>query len=122
MVAFYKDINTYSPTSKPDVSDVDAIMQSVKNLILTRPGERLFNVEYGINSEALLFELMDDSVGLKLLNEISEKIVIYEPRVDLDFGKSQVVGNYDDNRIDISLFFTIQGFDGELFRVTESIR
>lgn len=119
---FYKDINTYSPQTKPDVIDAEAIKQSVKNLIFTRPGERLFNIDYGINSEGLLFELMYENTASELLNELSEKISAYEPRVSFNLGLSSVNADYDSNSLSINLHFEIEGFEGKLFEVTETLK
>ncbi len=119
---FYKDINVYSPTTRPEIIDVEAIQQSVRNLIFTRPGERLFNIEYGVEIEGLLFELMDDTTHLQLFNELNEKIRTYEPRVTLDTAKSEVVTDVDNNSLSIKLVFEIEGFDGGLFEVTEVLR
>lgn len=118
---FYKDINTYTPTQKPDLGDVEAILQSIRNLIFTRPTERLFNVEYGINAEDLLFDLMDNGTSLALLTEITDKIERYEPRVTVDNSATSVDTDFDTNSISINLVFSIDGFDGEIFEVRETL-
>lgn len=119
---FYKDVNTYYPTQKPSVNDVEAIGQSLLDLILTRPGERPFNPDYGINADALLFELMTDGADLQLLNEIIEKVRRYEPRVTLNTAQTNVEADPDNNEFNISLIFEIVGFEGTKFEVSATIR
>ena len=48
-MAFYKDVNSTSPTVRPDVVDEVAIAQAVRNLVATRKGEKIFDPEFGIN-------------------------------------------------------------------------
>ena len=117
----YKDVNMNTPTSQPDYSDVEAVTQSLINLILTRPGEKPFNPRYGIFMDALLFELMDEGAALQLLNEVVDKVKEFEPRAELNTSLSDVLADPDNNRFEVNLFFEILGFDGELFEVTQSI-
>ena len=59
----YKDLDlTFAKTTSHDVArriDVNAVKQSLKSLLLTKPGERLFHPEIGAGLYAILFEPMD---------------------------------------------------------------
>lgn len=118
---FYRDLNDDTPQENPNVLDVDAVVQGVRDLLLTSQNERLFEPDYGINVEDYLFELMDDTAALELFGEIVDAVRRYEPRVSLDLARSDVVTNEDENSFEITLYFTIKGFSGELYEVTESI-
>lgn len=118
----YKDINVYRPRIKPEVEDLDSIQQSLINLILTRPGERPFNVDYGINTEDMLFDLADDTTALSLYNELVAKIKLFEPRVKLNTSETDVSADLDNNAINIKLVFEVTGFEGTQYEVQQAVR
>lgn len=121
-MTFYRDINNNTPTQKPSISDVEAVSQSVVDILMTRPGERPFNPDYGINLEASIFELMDIGSEMQLMNEIIDKVRKYEPRVLLNTSKSEVIADEEKNEYEVSLWFAIVGFNGELFQVTQGVK
>lgn len=80
------DLNFINHPIKGDISvhkDVKAIINSVKNLILTNHYERLFQPEIGSNIRKMLFEPLDDITAIMVEREIREVIKNYEPRVDI---------------------------------------
>lgn len=104
---FKKDLKL-SPISQ-DVTllkDEDAVKESLKNLILTDPGERLMQPFLGAGIRALLFENITPGT-LKLIEEkIKTTIKIYEPRAELlDVLVSSV---FDDNTVKVRITFYIQ--------------
>lgn len=122
-MTFYRDVNSISPTTRPTVTDVQAIVQSVRNFIRTRRGERPFNVEFGLNLDDYLFELINDEGALQALNEILIQVPLFEPRVNIDTRKSQVIPDTDNNAFSLVLVFDIVGFeDNGSFEVTASLR
>ena len=122
-MAFYRDINQKNFKDRPYLTDVDAVIQSVRNLVSTRKGERYFRPDYGIDIAEYLFELMDESAGLQLLSDVFTAVTTYEPRVKLDRSRSEVIPDPDTYSFEIVLFFEIEGFEGEgIFDVTETVR
>ena len=74
-----------------------AIARSVRNLVLTVPGERFFNEDLGSRVSDLLFDVMDDITASAIQDEISETIQKYEPRVVL---KDVIVkANFDSHEL-----------------------
>ena len=63
-----------------------AIARSIRNLILTAPGERPFNPELGSQVSRLLFEPIDDITTQALKEQIENTINNFEPRVRLASG------------------------------------
>lgn len=61
----------------------ESIKQSLRNLILTAPGERPYNNSIGCGVFNLLFEPMDDITALAIQNEINNTVNNFEPRVNL---------------------------------------
>ena len=98
--AFLRHPNTHDITI---VKDIDAVKQSVKNLIQTARGERPFNPTLGSNVRALLFEPADDFTEFDLQEEIESTIKNHEPRVVLT--NVDVTLEPDNNRFKVSIEF-----------------
>lgn len=86
-----------------------AIARSVRNLVLTQPGERFFNENLGSAISASLFENMDDMSASVIRDEIRSTITNYEPRVQLI--DVIVSPNYDNNEFNVTIQYKIIGID-----------
>lgn len=87
--------------------DVSAIIQSLKSLLFTIPGERPFQPSLGSPLYKLLFEQLDD-ISIALIDKtIAHTIQNFEPRVSLDLV--QIFPNDEENEVQISIFFTVKG-------------
>jgi len=86
-----------------------AIARSIRNLILTVPGERPFNPDLGSQVSRLLFEPLDNITTESLKEQIENTINNFEPRVKL----LQVIvqPNYDRGEYDISIRYSIVGIE-----------
>lgn len=89
------------------VKDGADIKQSIKSLLLTRRGERLFNSDLGTSLSDLLFEPLDYGTASLIRDEIYEVIGTYESRIDII--ELNVDINADDNGYDIQLEYVIRG-------------
>jgi phage baseplate assembly protein W len=120
---FRKDLKI-SPVSK-DITilkDEEAVKQSIKNLLLTDPGERPMQPFLGGGIKGLLFENLTPGV-LKLIKEkVTSTIKTYEPRADLI--DVIVSSDYDDNKVSVLVRFYIQTIEQpiELDVILERIR
>ena len=106
----YKDLDlnfNIHPIKKDINKHVDelAIINSVKNLLLTNHYERLFHPEIGSNVRKLLFENMDSITISALQKQIQQTIENYEPRVSV--SEIIVMPEYDDNRFSVTLTFFV---------------
>ena len=86
-----------------------AIARSIRNLILTAPGERPFNPELGSQVSRLLFDPIDDITTEALREQISNTINNFEPRVNL--RQVVVQPNFDVGEYDISIRYDIVGIE-----------
>ena len=91
------------------VKNDTAIARSVRNLVLTVPGERFFNEELGSKVSELLFDNVDDISASSIQQEIEETLTLYEPRVELIDVK--VSPDYDNNQFDVTIAYKIIGID-----------
>ena len=64
------------------VTDIDAIKNAVKHLILTGQHERLFHPELGCSITSLLFENVDQFTAMLLKEEIAFLLDRHEPRIN----------------------------------------
>jgi phage baseplate assembly protein W len=82
-----------------------AVINSVKNLILTNHYERPFQPEIGSNVSKLLFEQLDFVTAAALEREISQTIRNFEPRASV--YRIRALPDYDNNGFTIDMEFTI---------------
>lgn len=92
-----KDINTHK--------NEYAIINSVKNLVLTNHYERPFQPELGSNLRRLLFENIDSITAAQIEREITEVIANFEPRAQV--SKTDVIASPDENGFKVRLEFFI---------------
>lgn len=91
------------------VKDSADIKQSLKSLLLTRKGERLFNSSLGTKLSDLLFESLDFATAASIRDEILNIVKRYEQRISI--LKLDVDIDFEDNGYDISLVYEIVGRD-----------
>ena len=92
-----KDINTFT--------NEFAVINSIKNLVLTNHYERPFQPELGSNLRRLLFENVDSVTASVIENEITETIRNFEPRAQV--SKVTAVPAPDENKYSVELEFFI---------------
>jgi phage baseplate assembly protein W len=90
------------------VKDEAAVTQAIKNLILTKFGEKLMNPSIGSDVYNMLFEPLDAFSGMELRDKILNTITNFEPRVDvLDMTVSAVEDT--DDLISVQMTYRIIG-------------
>ena len=77
-----------------NLTDVEAVKRSVRNLINTNHFERPFHPEIGGNVRALLFENMTPLTALNLQRKIEEVLSNFEPRAKI----TQIIADTDMDR------------------------
>ena len=112
----FKDINMsfkVNPLTFDLIANTNetAIARSVRNLILTAPGERPFNPELGSQVSRLLFEPIDDITTEALKEQIENTINNFEPRVRL--RQVVVKPNFDIGEYDIAIRYDIIGIEAQ---------
>jgi uncharacterized protein len=87
------------------LTNSEAIKRSIRNLIMTERGERLFQPDIGSNISRILFEPMVPQTAIVLEQYILEVINNFEPRA----GNVQVFIQANDfnNSYEVSIAFTV---------------
>ena len=93
------------------IKNQTAISRSIRNLVLTAPGERFFNNDVGSRVNELLFENMDDLTASSIKSEIENTIENYEPRVKL--LSTRVSDSPDSYEFDVNITYEIVGIDAQ---------
>ena len=91
------------------IKNVNAIARSVRNIILTTPGEKFFDPDFGSNVSKLLFENVDDITASQIQEEIEFSINNYEPRVKL--LSVEINPDFDNNLFDTIITYEVVGAD-----------
>ena len=91
------------------IKNATAISRSVKNIVLTLPGEKFFDPDFGSRVTASLFENVNASGALLIEDEIRQSIRNYEPRVEL--VSVNVYPDFDNNSFDVIIVYNIIGAD-----------
>ena len=91
------------------IKNVNAITRSIRNIVLTIPGEKFFDPDFGSNVSNLLFENVDDITASQIQEEIEFSINNYEPRVKL--LDVQVIADNDNASFDTIITYEVVGAD-----------
>jgi phage baseplate assembly protein W len=91
------------------VKNETAISRSIRNLVLTTPGERFFNEDLGSGVSEVLFDTLDDISGAVIRDEIEQTIIRFEPRVKLT--DVIVKPDYDNHEFNVTITYDIIGID-----------
>jgi phage baseplate assembly protein W len=92
-----------------DLKNASAIARSVRNIVMTVPGEKFFDPDFGSRISQSLFENIDNITALTIRDEIDNSIRNYEPRVDLN--KVIVDPDFDNNGFNVTVIYNIVGID-----------
>jgi phage baseplate assembly protein W len=87
------------------ITDIDAVRQSVKNLVVSAHHERPFHPEYGSNITAYLFEPVGILTAISIRDEIVRVINRFEPRVSNVAVK--VYDDIDRNAYSVDISFNV---------------
>lgn len=82
-----------------------AVTRSIRNIILTNKGERLYQPDVGSNIRALLFEPMSQFTANALRKIIEDSITKYEPRAKII--NVQVIPYEEQNRYVITIVYML---------------
>ena len=110
----FKDISMsfkFNPLSGDLITlkNENAIARAVRNIVLTTPGEKLFDPDFGSSVSEILFENVDDITAVAIQDEIKSSLQNYEPRVEII--DVIVDPNFDENQFDVVITYRIVGVD-----------
>ena len=98
----------YSNTSPNDLSELQdgsAVINSIKNILTTTPGQKLLNPRLGLDLRSYLFEPITSSTAYFIMRDVYTSLGIQEPRVFLT--RVDVQGIPEENEYRIAIEFAI---------------
>jgi len=81
--------------------DLEAVQNSIVNIFLTAPGQKILNPEFGIDMRRHLFEQVSKRREELIRHDIEQRLPDLEPRIQLE--NVNVVAKPDEHRFDIFL-------------------
>lgn len=111
------DIFAYGITSPTKLGNVmfeqtftsfDAAKANLRNLMLTRKGERIMQPEFGTGIHSLLFEQLDDELEAKIEETITESVNFWLPYINIEEIDIKMTDEMkDSNTAEMSIRFTV---------------
>lgn len=86
--------------------DVETLKTSIRNILLTMPGTRRMQPEFGANLEAKLFEPLDETTALTIGKIIMVQIELWDPAIRIERVNIEV--DESKHRYNISIEFSAQ--------------
>lgn len=107
---FYSDFskNLEQIPGRTDLSrriNESSVRESIKNIVLTNKGERLFQPDFGCDINASLFENIDANTIIILKDNIRKAIGTYEPRCIVK--AVEIIADIDTNNIQATVLFSV---------------
>ena len=89
-------------------SSFEQAKSNLKNLLLTRKGERIMQPNFGSGLHELLFEQADDELETRLEEEITNTVNFWLPYIDIsEIDVTMTDELKDKNRVDMKVIFTV---------------
>lgn len=85
----------------------DVVKQNLKNILLTNPGERVMDPEFGVGVSSFLFEIKGTFEDV-LRDRVYRQVAKYAPYVEV--RNVEITGD-DDNSVFVSIHYSIPGIN-----------
>ena len=103
-------------------TSIEQAKSNIKNLLLTKKGERIMQPEFGTGLRRLLFEPIDDTFEDKVKETITKNVSFWLPYVSIKSIDIEMTDELrDKNQVNLSLEFTV-GNQIDLQEVTFTVQ
>lgn len=99
--------------------DVSAIVQSVKNILNTSPGEKLLNPYLGLDLKHFLFSPITKQTADSIARAIYSGLGQQEPRIDIT--KVSVIGDADQDSYEVTIAIQIPTLNNRRGSITGNL-
>jgi len=101
-VELYKD--NENKDLKP-IYDANSVLNAIKNILTTSPGEKLLNPTFGVDLRDYLFETVSETRAFFIGTDLYNGLVDQEPRVSIE--RIDIVAVSDEQQYEIDLNISI---------------
>ena len=94
----------------------EAVRQNFKNLVLTAPGERVMDPQFGVGIRNFLFEQMNDPLFSRISERIRTQVQAYMPFVFVEhitFDSMETKEGIGPNELQVTIQYNILPLDAE---------
>jgi len=99
---------TKSPDGKVVIVAAEQdIVESLKVLLTTLPGERIMEPQFGCDLREMLFEPMDSTFVAYIEDIVATALVLHEPRIEVNRIHVET-SNANEGRVDIEVDYTVR--------------
>ena len=109
MAVTFLDLNQSTPTDTPMLVGIDAVFQSVFNIMSVVPGERLWLPDFGMNLARIQFLPIDDLTSAQIERMIYYSFSQWDPRIRVVDNQSSVTPDPDNSKYDIKVALLVSG-------------
>lgn len=98
------DNELFKPSQLTDLKadyDLGAVRNSLINMFLTSPGEKILNPEFGIDLRDYLFEPVSAGIATVIQNQVLNNVTIFEPRIIVN--SVSVLPDIDNSQYEINI-------------------
>ena len=92
--------------------ELDAIRNSVRNILMTKPGERPFKPRFGCNLSDLLFENFSPMIEMIVKSTVKDALALHEPRIKVIDVTTSL--SPDNNSMDVFIEAEIVNYQREV--------
>ena len=94
------------------IRNIDVILASWTNILLTPKGSYIFDPEYGSNLHLMLFDPVDDTTIDRIKTEIEDSLMTYDDRARIESINVQL--SPDSKRLQVDILVSYEGETKEL--------
>lgn len=105
-MATYIDFSKIENNELTEITDVQAINNSLKNIFSTPLGSLPGKPKFGTRIHQLIFSQMDYATEITLMEMVREEVLRFEPRIILDTIKIRFLPEYNSISIEINYNFS----------------
>lgn len=88
--------------------DVEAVKQSIRNILMWRVGENVLRPDFGHNIHRSMYSQMDEFNKSKVIEEIQRAIEDNEPRAKI-YGISLIPDDMETNTLKVQVVYSVIG-------------
>jgi len=118
----YSDLNQMQAEQNELVFDMDSVFQSIGNILQTERGERFFRPDFGADLGRILFEPNDTGTESMVEKLIVDAIERWDGRLQVDYARTSVQRIPDENTMQLSLAFTVEGLPRQTIQYKGVVR
>lgn len=104
------------PCEDGDVVNIKEITQSIENILMTIPGERVHLPEFGSQLQRYLFRGLNLETAEELLTSIIVSIERWEKRVVVNKGECKIKLYKDTHMLDLIISYNVSTYGPAIFQ------